>query len=148
MNHRPFAIALLALLAACGSAPPPASSNVSLPIPFDPNDPTGVGVPRFPRSVTASRSDPASDKNCTDFPSSLEAQRFFTAAGGPQSDLHDLDRDGDGYACEWGTEVRRRAEAEAAAARQRAAAASQCFTGPRGGTYTIGPGGSKDYDGC
>src|SRR5690606_23168554 len=42
------------------------------------------------------------DKNCSDFMTSAQAQRFFLAAGGPHRDSHDLDRDGDGFACEWG----------------------------------------------
>jgi hypothetical protein len=35
------------------------------------------------------------------------AQRFFLAEGGPLRAPHDLDRDGDGLACEWGPQVRR-----------------------------------------
>ncbi|MED4697072.1 excalibur calcium-binding domain-containing protein [Peribacillus frigoritolerans] len=42
------------------------------------------------------------DKNCSDFPSGgAEAQEFYIAAGGPESDPHDLDRDNDGNACDW-----------------------------------------------
>ncbi|WP_336866143.1 excalibur calcium-binding domain-containing protein [Peribacillus frigoritolerans] len=42
------------------------------------------------------------DKDCSDFPSGgFEAQEFYIAAGGPQSDPHDLDRDNDGNACDW-----------------------------------------------
>ena len=43
-----------------------------------------------------------SDKNCSDFPGGgAEAQEFYIAAGGPESDPHDLDRDNDGNACDW-----------------------------------------------
>lgn len=42
-----------------------------------------------------------SDRNCDDFSSSYEAQKFYEANG--PSDPHDLDRDGDGKACDWGT---------------------------------------------
>lgn len=143
MPYRPLVLAILLSLAACVATTPPTTRAVPS---FDPNDAAGVGVARFSRSTSTSR--PANDRNCGDFSSALDAQRFFTAAGGPQSDRHDLDRDGDGYACEWGTEVRRRSEAEAAAARRRMEAASRCYTGSRGGTYTIGPGGNRDYDGC
>lgn len=38
--------------------------------------------------------------NCADFNTQLEAQKFFTNAGGPSKDTNDLDRDNDGQACE------------------------------------------------
>lgn len=40
------------------------------------------------------------DRNCSDFATHDEAQRFFIAAGGPQRDPHRLDADHDGLACE------------------------------------------------
>ena len=40
------------------------------------------------------------DRDCTDFSSHEEAQRFFLANGGPSMDPHKLDRDNDGLACE------------------------------------------------
>jgi hypothetical protein len=40
------------------------------------------------------------DRDCRDFSTQLEAQSFFCAAGGPESDPHLLDADGDGIACE------------------------------------------------
>ena len=40
------------------------------------------------------------DRDCGDFGSHEEAQRFFLANGGPSSDPHKLDRDHDGLACE------------------------------------------------
>ena len=40
------------------------------------------------------------DKDCTDFSTHAQAQAFFMANGGPSSDPHNLDRDGDGIACE------------------------------------------------
>jgi hypothetical protein len=40
------------------------------------------------------------DRDCSDFGSHEEAQRFFLANGGPSSDPHKLDRDHDGLACE------------------------------------------------
>ncbi|RJQ36875.1 hypothetical protein C4552_03235 [Candidatus Parcubacteria bacterium] len=40
------------------------------------------------------------DRDCTDFATQNEAQEFFEDAGGPGSDYHNLDRDGDGVACE------------------------------------------------
>ena len=40
------------------------------------------------------------DKDCGDFDSRAEAQRFFKKNGGPKRHPHRLDRDGDGKACE------------------------------------------------
>ncbi len=40
------------------------------------------------------------DRDCGDFPSQAAAQSFFLANGGPQSDPHRLDDEGDGIACE------------------------------------------------
>lgn len=40
------------------------------------------------------------DYDCGDFSSQREAQDFFEAEGGPYDDFHNLDRDGDGVACE------------------------------------------------
>lgn len=40
------------------------------------------------------------DRDCGDFSSQAAAQNFFLANGGPQSDPHRLDDDGDGVACE------------------------------------------------
>lgn len=40
------------------------------------------------------------DYDCSDFSTQKEAQKFFEAEGGPQKDYHNLDKDGDGVACE------------------------------------------------
>lgn len=40
------------------------------------------------------------DRDCGDFSTRAEAQAFYEAAGGPGSDPHRLDNDGDGLACE------------------------------------------------
>lgn len=40
------------------------------------------------------------DKDCGDFKTHQEAQDFFISQGGPNSDPHKLDSDGDGLACE------------------------------------------------
>lgn len=42
----------------------------------------------------------AADRDCSDFSSQAAAQEFFIAEGGPSSDPHRLDADGDGIACE------------------------------------------------
>ncbi|MGE7954830.1 excalibur calcium-binding domain-containing protein [Lysinibacillus xylanilyticus] len=41
------------------------------------------------------------DHDCSDFDTQRDAQLFFEANGGPSSNPHDLDRDGDGMACDW-----------------------------------------------
>ena len=40
------------------------------------------------------------DLNCSDFTTWREAQDFYLAEGGPSEDPHQLDRDGDGTACQ------------------------------------------------
>ena len=42
----------------------------------------------------------AGDKDCSDFNSWREAQRFYKKHGGPRRDPHRLDADHDGIACE------------------------------------------------
>lgn len=93
--------------------------------------------------------------NCSDFPTSLAAQTLFLEEGGPTNDPHNLDADGDGLACEWGTNIRRYAQEnrpKRAAIPRRSytprRSYSNCYTGPRGGTYTITASGRKNYGGC
>jgi hypothetical protein len=95
------------------------------------------------------------DRNCSDFASSAEAQKLFLRQRGPAIDPHGLDRDGDGFACEFGavlqsSATRYRASTYTAPVRSYAPSSSarQCFTGPRGGTYTITSSGRKNYGGC
>ena len=53
-----------------------------------------------PESGGPLRYDPdGPDRDCGDFDTWDEAQAFYIAAGGPDSDRHRLDRDGDGVAC-------------------------------------------------
>lgn len=40
------------------------------------------------------------DKDCSDFSTQAEAQEFFESEGGPETDYYNLDRNGDGIACE------------------------------------------------
>ena len=52
-------------------------------------------------TVEISGFDPfGTDRTCGDFATQAEAQAFFEAAGGPDSDRHRLDGDKDGVACE------------------------------------------------
>lgn len=103
-----------------------------------------VGLPRYAR-VDGPAVGSAGDRDCADFASEADAQAFFLRAGGPAADPHDLDRDGDGFACEWGAELRRVAAPAAPAA---PSAAGECYVGPRGGTYTLTASGRKNYSGC
>lgn len=121
----------------------------------------GVGTVRFPRSSPPSNTAAvgatnvrSNDRNCSDFGSPAEAQRFFLSQGGPQRDPHNLDRDGDGFACEWGTQVRQNYGRYQSSARTsarstpRAVSSGRCYVGPRGGTYTITASGNRNYGGC
>ena len=70
-----------------------------LSLPGAPGDPTPT-----PASIApAPTSEPAPDvdtHNCSDFDTQPEAQAFFESEGGPGSDPHRLDGNGDGIACE------------------------------------------------
>ena len=54
------------------------------------------------------------ERNCLQFADQSAAQEAFLAAGGPENDRHNLDPDGDGYACWWDPEPIRRAARAAA----------------------------------
>lgn len=54
------------------------------------------------------------ERNCLQFADQNTAQEAFLAAGGPERDRHNLDPDGDGYACWWDPEPIRRAMRAAA----------------------------------
>jgi len=67
----------------------------------DDRDSGSNGSPSRDNDYSTERSyDDYGDKDCGDFSSQSEAQRFFEAEGGPSSDYHGLDRDSDGIACE------------------------------------------------
>lgn len=107
---------------------------------------SGYGKRRYTRSSGGN-----DIKNCSDFGSAAQAQRFFLAMGGPTSDPNNLDGDGDGLACEWGAYIRRIARSGARSVKQyspRRYTGRTCYTGPRGGTYTITSSGGKNYGGC
>lgn len=59
---------------------------------------------------------------------------------GVYSPYANRDRDGDGIECEWDEDTRSAAPARSSS--------PNCFTGPRGGTYTITSSGKKNYGGC
>ncbi len=68
----------------CGGADTPAGGSGPSSPPAAPSTPRGGG----------------GDRDCSDFSSHQEAQRFYEAEGGPGQDPHRLDGDGDGLACE------------------------------------------------
>lgn len=120
-----------------------------------------IGKPRYDRTSqsgsTQSRATGRDTYNCRDFPTGAAAQRAFLQGGGPVHDPNNLDADGDGFACEWGTDIaqiattQRRAINRAAARTTSArtySSARRCYTGPRGGTYTLTASGRKNYGGC
>lgn len=55
---------------------------------------------------------PFADRDCADFSSWAEAQAFYEEAGGPASDPHSLDPDGDAVACERLREAEERASGQ------------------------------------
>ena len=56
----------------------------------------GAALPAaFAGDATAFR-----DRDCADFDTQRQAQRFFQRKGGPRNDPHGLDADNDGIACE------------------------------------------------
>ncbi len=106
---------------------------------------SSYGNIRYPRNSEITNS-----KNCSDFGGSASAQKFFLANGGPISDPHDLDRDGDGLACEWGIDISRVVQQyyyKPVPVRVNTYS-STCYTGPRGGRYTLTASGNKNYGGC
>ena len=84
------------------TAPEPTATAVPATPTRPPPEPTATAVPATPSSPL--KYDPnGPDRNCTDFDTWEEAQAFYLAAGGPETDRHRLDsgRGGrDGVACE------------------------------------------------
>ncbi|PRY78342.1 excalibur calcium-binding domain-containing protein [Yoonia maritima] len=110
----------------------------------------GLGQSLYTRpSSPLQTTNTSQDLDCSNFSSGAEAQRYFLSIGGPISDPNDLDRDGDGLACEYGRQIRQAANYSAPrVSTYRPRSSSRCYTGPRGGTYTITSSGNKNYGGC
>ena len=49
-----------------------------------------------------------SNPGCKKFSNKNEAQIFFLENGGPKNDFHNIDVDGDGFACEWDPAIYRK----------------------------------------
>ncbi len=47
---------------------------------------------------------------CKKFSNKNDAQIFFLENGGPKNDFHNIDADGDGFACKWDPEIYRKIE--------------------------------------
>jgi hypothetical protein len=113
---------------------------------------SAYGSKLYQRTTTSGTT--ADQKNCSDFSSGAAAQKYFLASGGPVSDPNHLDGDGDGLACDWGTQittVKKRFAAKATATPRATStyrSSSRCYTGKRGGRYTITSSGRKNYGGC
>ena len=64
-------------------------------------DSDGVACQSLSGAPNNSSSSKAADfRNCSDFDTWAKAQSFYESEGGPGSDPHRLDRNGDGIACE------------------------------------------------
>ena len=112
----PEAAALREMLETCGhsvflqasdeeNAPPTPTSATTVPTPTA--APTRTPTPESqvptvtPSDTPDTKYDPdGPDRNCSDFDTWAEAQAFYEVAGGPETDRHRLDRDGNGIACE------------------------------------------------
>ncbi|MBB5224108.1 hypothetical protein HNP73_004069 [Amaricoccus macauensis] len=108
-----------------------------------------VGSSRYVRSAAET-----GDRDCADFPTAAAAQRHFLATGGPVYDRDGLDRDGDGFACEWGVEAKANRDRYAAPVRSSHAllstpgtwsASQEYHLGPRGGCFYFTSAGNKQY---
>ena len=81
--------------AASQPTPTPVPQPTDTPVPAPTDTPTATAV------AFDTKYDPAGpDRNCPDFATWSEAQAFYKAAGGPETDRHGLDSDRDGIACE------------------------------------------------
>ena len=73
-------------------------------LPGAPNADSGGGQPNAqmppPATVTPAKDADFQDRNCSDFETWEEAQKFFLSEGGPSQDPHRLDGDGNGTACQ------------------------------------------------
>ena len=81
------------------AAAPTAAPERPTPAPAEPTAAPSTPTPQSGAPDT--KYDPAGpDRNCSDFDAWAEAHAFYEAAGGPETDRHRLDRDGDGVACQ------------------------------------------------
>ncbi|MVA17679.1 hypothetical protein GOZ94_01800 [Agrobacterium vitis] len=108
---------------------------------------SSVGTHKYPRLPSQSQG-----LNCSNFASPAAAQRYFLLTGGPATDVNGLDRDGDGFACEFGSVLKQNKARfsfnPSAQRRHTTVEQNHCYVGPRGGTYTITASGRKNYGGC
>ena len=96
---QPAQVAAAAPTATATAAPQPTPTPV--PQPTDTPVPTSTATPTATAVAFDTKYDPAGpDRNCSDFDTWSEAQAFYKAAGGPETDRHRLDSDRDGIACE------------------------------------------------
>ena len=81
-----------------------APADAPTPTPIEPRQtavPAQTATPTPESDVPDTKYDPqGEDRNCSDFDTWALAQAFYEAAGGPETDRHRLDRDGNGVACE------------------------------------------------
>ena len=93
MRAAALPIVLLALLcAACSSSGPEATPAPSA---------APIGTPSAELAKVSSTTAPTLlDRNCPDFATQVDAQEFYIEAGGPDQDLHGVDPDHNGNACD------------------------------------------------
>jgi hypothetical protein len=102
----PAPLAPATVMPATATVPPPTialptMTAIATPEPPAPRATSSYEVPSTEGRRDTGDFDPfGEDRNCTDFSFQHEAQAFYVAAGGPGSDRHHLDADGNGRACE------------------------------------------------
>jgi hypothetical protein len=111
-------------LTGCGSSPDaPAATTVPV-TPAPTSASRGLVENTFPPTLV--------DRNCSDFANQQEAQNFFREAGGPEKDLHSLDPDHNGQACDESSPSPVSSAAAAGVTQPAVATSStQATTGPR-----------------
>lgn len=135
---------------ACSSSEPPA--ELEAPSPVASTTPAGLVEPT-PTPASGS----LEDKNCDDFATQADAQGFYEEAGGPEQDLHSLDPDRNGRACDESVVVTASPASGASAAQPAAPAAAPsrptAVASPQQHTQVSGDvdgpeGGSSRYESC
>ena len=82
------------------ATPMPKPTDTPTPTPTPTVAPSATPTPTVTPSPTPSPTPATPDRDCSDFDTWDEAQAFYEAEGGPETDRHGLDQDGDGVACE------------------------------------------------
>jgi hypothetical protein len=95
-----FAALVLTAIVAITSGGEDVATTPAPTVSTAPQSPTGTTAPPLFPTGAPGAIPGLVDKNCSDFSTPQEAQNFFREAGGPRKDLHGLDPDHNGVACD------------------------------------------------